>query len=384
MNSEQFTRTNALGLSRAELGEALSTLGINQERSKDIVKSIHRSFITDFSLIPGISKSAQEKLAKSYFIRPPTIAKESLATDGVIKWLIDVGNKNHIETVYIPERNRATLCISSQVGCVLDCSFCATGKQGFNRNLGPSEIVGQVWLAQKRLLELNVKQKKITNVVFMGMGEPLLNTAAVFPTISILNDDFAYGLSRKKVTVSTSGVVPGIKELSRIKGATLAISLHAPTNELRNILVPINRKYNIDALLSSLRDFLVTRNSNEKFIIEYVMLDGVNDGIDHAKNLVEVLEGLPVKVNLIPFNPFPGTKYRCSDNNIISEFWNILDTNGIVTTIRKSRGERIAAACGQLAGDILDRTKRQSRYVNSLGNIYNSKNSETAILSRSV
>lgn len=377
---------NALGLSRKELEVALSALDINPERSKDIFKYIHREFVTEFSLMPSISKLAQQKLSESYFISPSPIAKESFAEDGVIKWLIDVGNGNHIETVYIPEKNRATLCISSQVGCVLDCSFCSTGKQGFNRNLTPSEVIGQVWLAQKRLLELNVDQQKITNVVFMGMGEPLLNTSAVFSTISILNDDFAYGLSRKRVTVSTSGFVPGIDKLANIKGATLAISLHAPTNELRDVLVPINRKYDISTLIKSLKDFLKVRGTKEKFIIEYVMLKGVNDSVECANKLIEVISEIPVKVNLIPFNPFPGTPYECSDDTDISAFWSVLDKKNIVTTIRRSRGEKIAAACGQLAGGVLDRTKRQSRYASRKLNtsVVYLKDNEPAVLSRSV
>ncbi|MBT4964110.1 MAG: 23S rRNA (adenine(2503)-C(2))-methyltransferase RlmN [Francisellaceae bacterium] len=359
--------SNILGISRTKLELILRDLDVSQERAKDIFKYIHREFITDFNFMPKISRVLQNTLTDNYIVKPASIVKESIATDGTIKWLIDVGANNFIETVYIPEKNRATLCISSQIGCMLNCSFCSTAKQGFNRNLSANEIIGQLWLAQKRLYEIkDIEQPRITNVVFMGMGEPLLNTSAVFEAISIMNDDYAYGLSHKKVTVSTSGVVPGILELAKIKGATLAISMHAAYDELRDILTPINRKYPISKLIDSLEKFVQIRSNKDKVLIEYIMLKDINDSSEDAQALADILEDLPIKVNLIPFNTFPGSNYECSDDRTISEFWDNLDKRGIITTIRKTRGENIAAACGQLAGEILDRTKRNKRYIKSM------------------
>lgn len=327
-------------------------------RAGQVMKWIHQFGTSDFDEMSNLSKALREKLKQIAVVRTPKIVAEQHSNDGTIKWLLEMDHQNSIETVFIPEKNRGTLCISSQVGCALDCTFCSTGKQGFNRNLENWEIVAQMWVANKALGCLPKEERRITNVVFMGMGEPLLNVTHVFPAARILMDDFAYGLSKRRVTISTAGVVPAIDKIKQELDVSLAISLHAPNNPLRDLLVPINQKYPLEQLLPSLHRFVEDGHSKKHVTVEYVMLDQVNDRPEHAQQLVELLQSLPCKVNLIPFNPFPNTDYRRSSNNAIHRFRDLLEQGGLNVTVRKTRGDDIDAACGQLAGKVSDRTKR--------------------------
>ena len=303
----------------------------------------------------NLSKGLRQKLKAIATIDLPEVMTLNHSKDGVIKWIIKLGEENHIETVYIPERGRGTLCISSQVGCALACTFCSTGVQGFNRNLKSHEIIAQVLIAQNYLKK---KDKRISNVVFMGMGEPLLNESAVYDACKILLDDWAFGLSRRKVTVSSSGIVPALYRMADTIPVSLAISLHAPSDELRDVLVPINQKYPIKELMKACKYYLNAGTQDRHIFFEYVMLDGVNDFPEHAKSLANLLNGISAKVNLIPFNPFPKTQYQTSKEVTINEFQNILYQSGIRTTTRRTRGDDVDAACGQLAGKVLDKSKR--------------------------
>lgn len=355
---------NLLDLSKAEMTNFFIELGEKRFRADQVFKWIHKYGMDDFVNMSDLSKSLRERLQTLCEITAPEIASENLSSDGTIKWMLKLNDGNHIETVFIPEENRGTLCVSSQVGCALDCSFCSTGKQGFSRNLSVSEIIGQVWLAARRLKTLKNPvpgDKTITNVVMMGMGEPLLNFDPVVKAMSIMRDDNAYALPRKRVTLSTAGMVPKIDELREKADVALAISLHAPNDELRNVLVPLNRKYPIRELIAACKRY-ADGNKQRRIVIEYIMLKGINDTLFHAKQLVKVLEGLPCKVNLIPFNPHEGTEYVRSISNDIQDFRFALIRSGFITTVRKTRGEDIDAACGQLVGRVIDRTERSRRW----------------------
>ncbi|MDG1249140.1 MAG: 23S rRNA (adenine(2503)-C(2))-methyltransferase RlmN [Gammaproteobacteria bacterium] len=354
---------NLIGLDREQLETYFSACGEKSFRAQQFLKWVYQRGITNVDEMTDLSKSLRTLLKEKAQISFPQISSESVSDDGTIKWLLEVGADNGIEVVYIPEKNRATLCISSQVGCALDCTFCATARQGFNRNLTAAEIIGQVWVAQNRLNQLYDGERRITNVVFMGMGEPLLNFDSVVSTINILLDDFAYGLSKRRVTVSTSGVVPKIDRLSDEVDVSLAISLHAPTDETRNELVPLNQKYPIEVLLASCQRYLDQKNRKESITFEYVMLDGINDSVQDAQKLAKLLKPLRSKVNLIPFNSFEGSGYERSPQPVIDRFSQILMRAGLVVITRRPRGEDIAAACGQLAGQVRDKAHRQNHYV---------------------
>ena len=352
-------KINLMDLTRQQMREFFKELGEKPFRADQLVKWIYHFGEDNFDNMTNINKKLREKLKSVAEIKAPEVAVEQRSADGTIKWAMQVGEQQ-VETVYIPEADRATLCVSSQVGCALACTFCSTAQQGFNRNLTVSEIIGQVWRASKIIGNFGVTGiRPITNVVMMGMGEPLLNVANVVPAMEIMLDDFAYGLSKRRVTLSTSGVVPALDNLSKMIDVALAISLHAPNDELRDEIVPINKKYNIKMLIDSVNRYLSVSNANHgKVTIEYVMLDHVNDGVEHAHQLAEVLKNTPCKINLIPWNPFPEAPYAKSSNTRIDRFQKTLMEYDFTVIIRKTRGDDIDAACGQLAGDVIDRTKR--------------------------
>lgn len=359
---------NLVGIDRVSLEKIFVERGEKKFRAQQVLQWLYQRGITDINEMTDLSKSLRELLQANSKITFPSIESEHFSEDGTIKWLLNVGEDsdgktNAIEAVYIPESTRGTLCISSQVGCALDCTFCATARQGFNRNLTAAEIIGQVWVADQRLRSLYNGKQMLTNVVFMGMGEPLLNFKNVLPVVNLLLDDFAYGMGKRKVTVSTSGVVPKIDELSQAVDVSLAISLHAPTDEVRNELVPINRKYPIEQLLAACQRYLDNKNRKESVTFEYVMLDGVNDSEEQAQQLVNLLKGIRAKINLIPFNAFEQSGYQRSSQEAIDKFSQVLMRNNIVVITRRPRGEDIAAACGQLAGQVADRVHRGNHYV---------------------
>jgi 23S rRNA (adenine2503-C2)-methyltransferase len=351
---------NLLGLSPRELQAFCAALGEKPYRAKQLLRWMHHAGKDDFSAMTDISKTLRERLLQSAIIAAPAVRRDTTATDGTRKWLLDVGTHNAIETVFIPETSRGTLCISSQAGCALECSFCSTGRQGFNRNLTPAEIIGQLWLANCALGRGVSAERPITNVVMMGMGEPLANFDNVVAAMELMLDDSAYGLSRRRVTLSTSGLVPAIDRLREACPVALAVSLHAPNDELRNELVPINRKYPIRELLAACLRY-IEKAPRDFVTFEYVMLDRVNDTPALAHELVRVLTDVPCKVNLIPFNPFPGSGYTRSTPEAVRRFRDILMAAEITTTVRKTRGDDIDAACGQLAGEVQDRTRRHER-----------------------
>lgn len=352
-------KINLLDLNRQSMREFFADLGEKPFRADQVMKWIYHFGYDDFELMTDINKPLRTKLQQIAEIRAPEVAVEQRSADGTIKWAITVGDQQ-VETVYIPEDDRATLCVSSQVGCALECKFCSTAQQGFNRNLRVSEIIGQVWRAAKILGPARISgQRPITNVVMMGMGEPLLNLSNVVPAMEIMLDDFGFGLSKRRVTLSTSGVVPALDKLGDMIDVALAISLHAPTDAIRDEIVPINRKYNIEMFLSSVRRYLSKSNANQgRVTVEYVLLNGINDGTEHAHQLAECLKDTPCKINLIPWNPFPGAPYERSSNSRIDRFSKTLMEYGFTVIVRKTRGDDIDAACGQLAGDVIDRTKR--------------------------
>ncbi len=331
-------------------------------RAQQLIKWIHHQGVTDFAQMTNLSKALRAKLTDSAEIRLPEIALERPSQDGTHKWLLRLADGNSIETVFIPERGRGTLCVSSQVGCALNCSFCATGKEGFNRNLTLGEIIGQVWIAVRRLAQMPDNEFKVTNVVMMGMGEPLLNYDPVVGAMELMLDDNAYGLSKYRVTLSTSGLVPQMEQLKKDSPVSLAVSLHAPTDALRNQLVPLNKKYPLAKLMPACRDFF-PKGSKRQVTFEYVMLAGVNDQLEHAKQLVHLLSNISAKVNLIPFNPFPQTVYQRSDDLSIERFRQYLIKAGINAWTRKTRGDDVDGACGQLAGNFKDRTGRHQRWL---------------------
>ena len=354
-------KINLLGLDLAAMRAFLEGMGEKPFRALQLIQWIHTKGLTQFSEMSNLSKSLRESLANIATIQAPEIIHQNIATDGTYKWLIRLSDGNCIESVFIPEKTRGTLCISSQVGCILNCDFCSTGKQGFSRNLTTAEIIGQLWLAV-RVLSTNNKEhdRAITNVVFMGMGEPLLNLDQVIPAINLMRHDNAYGLSKYRITVSTAGVIPGMQTLRLATDTALALSLHATNDTLRNELVPLNKKYPLAALMIACKDYF-KNEPRRSIIMEYVMLAGVNDTIAHAKELICLLQDVPAKVNLIPFNTFPNTTYQQSDPETIHRFQEKLISAGIFTSIRRTRGDDITAACGQLVGDVQDRTKRQQR-----------------------
>jgi 23S rRNA (adenine2503-C2)-methyltransferase len=346
-------KQNLLGLDAAGLEGFFETQGEKPFRARQLLRWMHQRGEADFERMSDLAKGLREKLAATACVEAPDIVGDTLASDGTRKWLLKVDGANAVEAVFIPETNRGTLCVSSQAGCVLDCAFCSTGKQGFNRNLTTAEIVGQLWLANS-LLE---GERPVTNVVMMGMGEPLLNLDNVIPALRLMLEDHAYGLSRRRVTVSTAGVVPGMDRLREECPVALAVSLHAPNDALRNQLVPVNRKYPLAELVKACRRYLDAA-PRDFITFEYVMLDGVNDHDSHARELVELASKVRSKFNLIPFNPFPQGGFKRSPAERIKRFAEILQRAGLTVTTRKTRGDDIAAACGQLAGDVADRTRR--------------------------
>jgi 23S rRNA (adenine2503-C2)-methyltransferase len=365
MTGTSVERVNLLGLTLPKMEEFFLSIGEKKFRGAQLIKWIHQRGVTDFDQMTNLSKTLRERLKEIAEVRPPIVSFQGDSGDGTRKWLMEVDGGSKVETVYIPEDDRGTLCVSSQVGCSLDCSFCSTGKQGFNKNLTAAEIIGQVFLAVKSFgLPVKDSQKRaVTNVVMMGMGEPLLNFEPVVDAMSLMLEDQAYCLSKRRVTLSTSGVVPHLNELAKVTDVALAVSLHAPTDALRDELVPINRKYPIAVLFDSIRNYLGCLSDKRSVTFEYTMLKGVNDSDDQARELSKLAKTIRCKINLIPFNPFPGTQYEVSSRNRIYSFQRILLNDGHVATVRKTRGEDIDAACGQLAGQVADKTKRSSRYI---------------------
>src|SRR5690554_283658 len=357
-------KVNLLGLPEAKLAAFFESLGEKRFRAVQVMKWIHQLGADNFDDMTNVSKDLRNKLKLVAEIRPPEVLKQLDSVDGTRKFLIRVSGGNVVETVYIPEGDRGTLCVSSQVGCSLDCSFCATGKQGFNRDLTAAEIIGQVWIAAKSFDQLKPNAtRSVTNVVLMGMGEPLLNFDNVVDAMNLMMHDNCYGISKRRVTLSTSGVVPALDRLSQYTDACLAISLHAPNDELRNQLVPINKKYPIAMLLDSAKRYIEAMpDTHRKITIEYTLIDHVNDRPHHAHELAELLRDVPVKINLIPFNPFNLSDYKRVSNNALRRFQDILMEAGYITTVRTTRGDDIDAACGQLAGSVNDITKRSERY----------------------
>ncbi len=362
MGSEE-TKVNLLDFDRATMAAWFEGRGEKPFRAQQLVKWIHQQGVDDFDAMTNLSKALREELKQVAEVRGLSIAADQKSSDGSRKWLFELVDGNRIESVYIPEAERATLCISSQVGCALNCSFCSTARQGYNRNLSTAEIIGQLWMANRLLKEDG--SRPVSNVVFMGMGEPLLNFDNVVRATHLMQDDFAYALSKRRVTLSTAGVVPGLERLAGVTDIALALSLHAPDDDLRNELVPLNRKYPIREVLQACRKYV--GDGRRRVTVEYVMLDGVNDSDQQARALAKLLRKVPSKMNLIPFNPFPETRYRRSNAQRIERFRDILHQSGIVTITRKTRGDDIDAACGQLAGDFKDRTRRRERLVEVIG-----------------
>lgn len=353
-------RVNLLGLDEAGLRVFFESIGEKSFRAQQVLKWIYHHSETRIAEMTNLGLALRGKLQDVAEIRPPVVLEEQHSADGTIKWLIGNEGGNAVETVYIPEPRRGTLCVSSQVGCALNCTFCSTGAQGFARNLTAAEIIGQVWLAANALGHERNGRRRITNIVMMGMGEPLLNFEALAPALSLMRHDLGFGFAAKRVTVSTAGMVPGIERLRNAIDVALAVSLHAPDDATRTELVPLNRKYPIAELLQACRDY-VSEKHKRTVTFEYTLIDGINDFPEQAHKLVKLLRTVPSKLNLIPFNPFPGTRYRCSSPERIAEFQEIVMQGGLIATVRKTRGEDIAAACGQLAGKVKDRTRRSER-----------------------
>ena len=363
MSQAGTKKVNLLDLSSEKMKEFLLQRGEKPFRATQLIKWLHQHLADDLDQMTNISKAMRADLAEVAEIKLPEVVLDKASADGTHKWVLRLADGNCIETVYIPESDRGTLCVSSQVGCALDCTFCSTARQGFSRNLTVSEIIGQLWIARKTLQPDPNASRAVTNVVMMGMGEPLLNFENVVDAMSLMLDDNAYGLSKRRLTLSTSGVIPALDRLRERIDVSLAVSLHAPNDELRNQLVPINKKYPIEELLAACHRFLEGKAAREHITMEYVMLDGVNDSDQHAHELIQTLKGLSVKVNLIPFNPFPDTRYKRSSNNRIHRFYEILSKAGMVVMTRKTRGDDIDAACGQLAGEVQDRSRRKIHFA---------------------
>ena len=355
-------KINLLDLNRDAMRELFVSFGEKPFRGDQVMKWIYHFGVDNFDDMSNVNKKLKEKLKNECEIVAPEISVRQQASDGTIKYALVLDGGQEVEAVWIPEKDRATLCVSSQVGCALECTFCSTAQQGFNRNLKVSEIIGQVWRVAKDIgLDGNSEKRPVTNVVMMGMGEPLLNVKNVVPAMELMMDDWGFGLSKRRVTLSTSGVVPALDLLKEKIDVALAISLHAPDNALRDVLVPINKKYPIEEFLAACRRYIDGSKANKDVTIEYVMLNGVNDSTDQAHALVKTLKGTPSKVNLIPFNPFPGNEYTRSSNSRIDRFSKVLQAAGITCIVRRTRGDDIDAACGQLAGDVVDRTKRLAK-----------------------
>lgn len=358
--SAQPKKINLLDFTRDGLRAFFNDMGEKPFRAEQVMKWIYQQGVADFEQMTNLNKALRTKLQAKCEVKAPEIAYQQNATDGTIKFALKLEGGQEVETVWIPDGDRATLCVSSQVGCALECTFCSTAQQGFNRNLKVSEIIGQVWRVATTIgLNNDTAKRPITNVVMMGMGEPLLNVKNVVPAMELMLDDLAFGLSKRRVTLSTSGVVPALDMLGDQIDVALAISLHAPDDELRDVLVPVNKKYPIEVFLASVRRYLAKSNANQgKVTVEYVMLNGINDSTDQAHALAKVLADTPCKLNLIPFNPYPGSPYTCSSNSRIDRFAKVLMEYGLIVVVRRTRGDDIDAACGQLVGEVVDRTKR--------------------------
>ncbi len=371
-DSQDAKKVNLLDLDQAAFEAFCVDLGEKPFRARQVMKWLYHRGVTDFAEMTDLAKGFRERLIEVAEVRLPKILEEQHSSDGTRKWLLQMdrgadggdgagGSGNAVEMVFIPEERRGTLCVSSQVGCALNCSFCSTGRQGFNRNLSVSEIISQLWIANNSFGFPHKDQRRITNVVLMGMGEPLLNFDNVLSATRLMTADLAFGLGKRRVTLSTAGVVPGIDRLAQETDISLAVSLHAPIDELRNELVPINKKYPIEELMRACRDFIAGQPSR-RITFEYVMLSGVNDSLEHARELAKLMKTVACKVNLIPFNPFPGSDYQTSSGNAIYRFRDYLLKQGITTVTRKTRGDDIDAACGQLVGEFQDRTRRRAKH----------------------
>ncbi|WP_257281492.1 23S rRNA (adenine(2503)-C(2))-methyltransferase RlmN [Endozoicomonas sp. ISHI1] len=355
---------NLLDLSRNKMVDFFLSIGEKKFRAEQMLKWIHHFGIDNFDEMTNISKTLKQKLKEVAEIRGPQVVSSQFSEDGTCKWVVRVTSGSCVETVYIPDGKRGTLCVSSQAGCSLDCSFCSTGKQGFNSDLTVAEIIGQVWIAARHFNNVPAKKdRSITNVVMMGMGEPLMNFDNVVDAMNLMMDDLGYGLSKRRVTLSTSGVVPALRKLGEVTDVSLAVSLHAPNDELRNVLVPINRKYPLSELLDAIDQYMSGLPDKRVVTIEYTLLAGVNDQPEHAAQLIQLLKNVPCKINLIPFNPFPHSGYQRPSNNAVRRFQEQLQEAGFNVTVRRTRGDDIDAACGQLVGQVADKTRRSERYI---------------------
>ncbi|MDN6857587.1 23S rRNA (adenine(2503)-C(2))-methyltransferase RlmN [Pseudomonas sp. CAN2814] len=362
--TDTAVKANLLGMTKPQLEEFFESIGEKRFRAGQVMQWIHHFGALEFGAMTNVGKALREKLEAVAEIRPPEIVSQDISADGTRKWVVRVASGSCVETVYIPQGGRGTLCVSSQAGCALDCSFCSTGKQGFNSDLTSAEIIGQVWIANQSFGTIPGKiDRAITNVVMMGMGEPLLNFDNVVSAMSIMMEDLGYGISKRKVTLSTSGVVPMIDKLAEVTDVSLALSLHAPNDELRNKLVPINKKYPLEMLLDSCYRYITRLGKERVLTIEYTLLAGINDQPEHAEQLIALLKDFPCKINLIPFNPFPHSGYERPSNNAIRRFQDMLHKSGFNVTVRTTRGDDIDAACGQLVGQVMDRTRRSERYI---------------------
>ncbi|MAK91428.1 MAG: 23S rRNA (adenine(2503)-C(2))-methyltransferase RlmN [Oceanospirillaceae bacterium] len=365
--SESNEKVNLLGLSPTKMEAFFANLGEKKFRAQQMLKWIHQYGESDFDKMTNMSKPLREKLSKVCEVRLPEVIYEDFSKDGTRKWVMRMDGGSAVETVYIPENERGTLCVSSQIGCSLDCSFCSTGKQGFNRDLSVAEIIGQLYVAAMSFHEPGERrERRITNVVMMGMGEPLLNFDNVVDAMQLMMEDNAYGLSKRRVTLSTSGVVPMMDKLGDVIDVSLAVSLHAPNDALRNQLVPLNKKYPLKELIAATNRYLGKLPDKRKATIEYTLIDGVNDTMECAVELAELLKQVPCKINLIPFNPFPNSGYKRPSNNRVYKFRDYLISQNHVATIRSTRGDDIDAACGQLVGKVQDRTRRSARYIDAV------------------
>lgn len=354
-------KTNLLNFDLPGLTAHFAQMGEKPFRARQVMRWMHLGGIADFTDMTDLAKSLRHKLLDNAEVKVPDLLIEQKSADGTCKWLLDVGTGNGVETVFIPEDTRGTLCISSQIGCALECMFCSTGRQGFNRNLTTAEIIGQLWWANKALGVTPKDERVISNVVMMGMGEPLANFDNVVTALSIMLDDHGYGLSRRRVTVSTSGMVPQMDRLKEVMPVALAISLHASNDQVRDKLIPLNKKYPLNQLMAACQRYLV-KAPRDFITFEYIMLKGINDAPEHARELIALVKDVPCKFNLIPFNPFTNSGFERSTNERIRVFREILQEAGFVVTVRKTRGDDIDAACGQLAGKVKDKTQRQQKW----------------------
>ncbi len=358
-------KINLLGLSKSKMELFFESIGEKKFRATQVIKWIHQNGVSNFDEMTNVSKALRIKLSEIAEVRTPEVVYQGISKDGTRKWVMRLDGGSSVEAVLIPDGERSTLCVSSQVGCSLDCSFCSTGKQGFNRNLTAAEIIGQLRVAIMSFgpVEVGSEKRRVSNVVMMGMGEPLLNFEPVVDAMSLMLEDNAYGLSKRRVTLSTAGVVPGMDRLGEVIDVSLALSLHAPNDALRNELVPLNKRYPIKEVIAATKRYLDHCDDKRVATVEYVLIDGVNDQPEHARQLVQVLKVLPCKLNLIPFNPFPGSDYRRSPRDVVERFKEITTYSGLITTIRSTRGDDIDAACGQLVGQVDDRTRRSHKYI---------------------